>query len=452
MARFARIDFAGGGGSCLGLKMLGLDDTEVVGVEYETPMVNTLRANGFHAWHADVTSEAVRSYAWPPLWLYQASPSCQSFSLGGKGEGRKHIASMIEALRLVADGLTPQKALAEVADEALDGRTELSLEPMLVIRDRRPRFVTFEQVPPVLPLWGAYCEILREWGYSAWCGIISSETLGVPQTRKRAILMARDAAATSELGEVAPPPATHSRYYSHNPSKLDDGVLPWVSMGEALSRGMAVMRSNYGTGGDPAARGERTSEEPAPTVTSKIDRNKWLLQGNQKPGGVNYQQRHEDSPAQTVTSNGHSYKWILGDTRRSNGTLRDEGQPSATITGSIDNGNVRWIPEAPNGGDTSWTEDRPSPTVVGSFRPDIVASPGYRKAGDGPRQNQPGSVSVSVSVSEAALLQSFPADHEFVGTKSQAFLMVGNACPPLMMRAIYAALLGLDPTSPQGES
>lgn len=36
------------------------------------------------------------------------------------------------------------------------------------------------------------------------------------------------------------------------------------------------MRSNYGTGGDPAARGERAASEPASTVTSKVDRNKWV--------------------------------------------------------------------------------------------------------------------------------------------------------------------------------
>ncbi len=135
------------------------------------------------------------------------------------------------------------------------------------------------------------------------------------------------------------------------------------------------MRSNYGTSGDPEARGERTDQEPAPTITSKAGRNKW-------------------------------------------------------------------VPEAPNGGDTSWSERRPSPTIVGSFRPDIVAAPGYRKAGDGPRQNQPGSVSVSVS--EAAILQSFPPNFVFCGNKSAQYRQIGDAVPPLMAEAITRALLGLD--------
>lgn len=35
------------------------------------------------------------------------------------------------------------------------------------------------------------------------------------------------------------------------------------------------LRSNYGTSGDPAARGERSDDQPAPAVTGKAGRNKW---------------------------------------------------------------------------------------------------------------------------------------------------------------------------------
>lgn len=33
--------------------------------------------------------------------------------------------------------------------------------------------------------------------------------------------------------------------------------------------------SNYGTGGDPRNRGQRDEQEPAPTITSKANRNRW---------------------------------------------------------------------------------------------------------------------------------------------------------------------------------
>jgi len=396
---FARSDFAGPGGATLGMQWAGL--TEVVGCEFDQDAVDTARANGMTRWMVDVTSLECREYAWPRIDVYQASPPCQSWSMGGKGEGRAHMEHIIAALAKVAAGMLPEDAVAAVADKALDVRTVLTLEPMNVIRDHRPRFIWFEQVPPVLPVWQAYAEILRSWGYSVWVGNLHSEQFGVPQTRKRAILMARDAEATAEFGEVAPPAATHSRYYSHNPAKLDNDVLPWVPIAQALGVA-ASMRSNYGTGGDPAARGERDAAEPAPTVTGKVGRNKWLLQGNQKPDGVNYQQRPEGSPAQTVTGEAQSYKWVLGDVRTSKGTLRNENQPTATLTSSIDNGNTRWT-----GSDA---EDQP----------------------------------VSVSVSEAAILQSFPPGFVFSGNKSAQYRQVGDAVPPLMAEAITRALLGLD--------
>jgi DNA (cytosine-5)-methyltransferase 1 len=151
---------------------------------------------------------------------------------------------------------------------------------------------------------------MREWGYDVKVEILNAEQYGVPQTRKRAILVARRG------GPVHLPRPTHSRYYSNNPAKLDDGVKKWVSMGSALGfagftaekvmgRGMVerygtrpgrestnpafairasaggmepggfVLRSNYGTGGDPSKRGERKASEPSATLTSKADRMKW---------------------------------------------------------------------------------------------------------------------------------------------------------------------------------
>lgn len=47
-------------------------------------------------------------------------------------------------------------------------------------------------------------------------------------------------------------------------------------------------------------------------------------------------------------------------------------------------------------GDYSWVFERPGVTVVGSFRADVQAKPGYRVKGDPPRQNTPGSVSLTV--------------------------------------------------------
>lgn len=87
------------------------------------------------------------------------------------------------------------------------------------------------------------------------------------------------------------------------------------------------------------------------------------------------------------------------------------------------------------GGDWSWVFERPSTTVVGSFRPDVQAAPGYRKTGDGPRQNTPGSVVTTFE--ERLKLQGLPSHWEVCGSQAKRDLQVGNSCPtPLLEELI----------------
>lgn len=233
MTGLIREDFAGPGGWDTGARLLGLTE-DIAGVEYAGPpdisaAARVAVAAGHKRWVADVQSGEVRNYPWPPLWGYIASPPCQTFSTAGKGEGRAHLEALIRALDLVFAGATPEEAVAAVQDRKLDVRSVLVLEPMLVIRRHMPTWIAFEQVPGVLPIWRAYAVLLRQLGYQVWTDTISAEQYGVPQTRNRAILIA------SLERSVGKPVATHSRYYSRDPQRLDEGVLPWVSMAQALS-------------------------------------------------------------------------------------------------------------------------------------------------------------------------------------------------------------------------
>jgi DNA (cytosine-5)-methyltransferase 1 len=376
-----RCDFAGAGGMLQGIRQAGYTG-RLVAVEQNPAAVKTGRAAGFDYHEADVQSLPA-DIDGSTLLGYTAGPPCQTFSAAGNGEGRKALTALVAAATLVANGMTPQRAVELVGADHLDQRSVLVLHPLTVIRDAHPAFVVLEQVKTVKPVWDAYATILRRWGYAVDVHVWSAETYGAPQTRQRASLVAvRYDALIPSLrfngldGEITlRAPQTHSRYYPHDKARRDAGVPSFVTIAEALGRRESI-RSNYGTGGDPAKRGERDADDPAATVTSKVGRNKWV--------------------------------------------------PDTTDC-------------AP--GDTSWVETRPSPTVVGSFRPDIIAAPGYRKPGDPPRQRTPGSVRVTVE--EAALLQTFPADYPWQGNVSEQYQQVGNAVPPLVASKIVRHILNL---------
>ena len=48
-----------------------------------------------------------------------------------------------------------------------------------------------------------------------------------------------------------------------------------------------------------------------------------------------------------------------------------------------------------------------------------------------------------LSPREAARIQSFPDDFDFVGNRGNAYQMIGNAVPPLLARAIGNAIYQL---------
>lgn len=87
----------------------------------------------------------------------------------------------------------------------------------------------------------------------------------------------------------------------------------------------------------------------------------------------------------------------------------------------------------------AWAWHRPATTVVRSFRPDVIAAPGYRLAGDGPRQTTPGSFTVTVE--QMAVLQGTPPDFPFQGAKTKRQSLAGAILPPAMASAILRPLL-----------
>ncbi len=82
-----------------------------------------------------------------------------------------------------------------------------------------------------------------------------------------------------------------------------------------------------------------------------------------------------------------------------------------------------------------WAYRRPATTVVGSFRPDVLAAPGYRTTVS--RQDAPDSVRITVA--EAGVLQGFPVDFPWQGPRTRRYQQVGNAIPPPLAAALIRA-------------
>lgn len=233
-------EFAGPGGWDEGLALLG--GSVYVGVDISHDACTTATTAGHKRVCADVRAIELDELG-RQIGGHISSPPCQTFSQMGNGKGRASLTALASAASVVLYGASTDDALERYG---LDERTALVLRPLVVARALKPTWIALEQVPHVQALWDVYGVLLRSVGYHVATGYVHAERYGVPQTRKRAVLLAH---ATRN---VTLPMPTHSAYYPRDPTRQDAGMLPWVSMGNALgSSWRPTFRDQSGTAVDP---------------------------------------------------------------------------------------------------------------------------------------------------------------------------------------------------------
>lgn len=456
------LDLFAGSGWGVACKWLGIHEN---GVEIMPEAVATRKAAGMKTIYRDVWDGLLDPSMVPDHDLHISSPPCQTFSAAGNGAGRRALSDVLAA---IVEGLHEDPRRLFELTERLDPKTALVLTPLAHVFRDRPRFVALEQVPSVLPVWHACAEVMRTWGYSVEVAVLNAEQYGVPQTRRRAILVARNDGLPVSL-----PTPTHSRYYSTNPTKLDEGVLPWVSMADALGWGMTerpymtIATGTEGGGTDQAALGGSSARRK---VYDERRRGAWSPSGdrdNDTDGGIlrltaddaatvqTYPRRwgFTDRPAVTVGNavgrgliGGSGAKKTVADAIEAGTFIPSQGDGSSYAESTritVEEASV--LQSWPR-----WVHERPAPTIVGTRRSEGGMLVG-RQLADNSRRDvgghqtsvglHPGQLAaVRVTGDEGAALQSFPTPFPFQGTKTKQFLQIGNAVPPLLAWAILAEL------------
>lgn len=174
-APIAAVDvFCGAAGLSLGLKESGIHI--VAGIDLDPacryPFEQNIGARFVEKDVAALTPQAVRKlFGGAPVRLLAGCAPCQPFS-----------------------GYTTRR-------REIDGRWQLLLEFLRLAVAVRPEIVTLENVPRLahLPLWAQFVTDLKAAGYSVSWDVVDAANFGVPQSRRRLVLLA------STLGEISLP-------------------------------------------------------------------------------------------------------------------------------------------------------------------------------------------------------------------------------------------------------
>lgn len=449
--------FAGCGGLSLGFNREGFEITAAVEndpLAAQSHAINLFGADKkraeAHAKARDITTtepeELLAEYGYSKphdriVDVVVGGPPCQAFARVGRAKLRE-IAAHPKAFKL-------------------DPRGNLYLRFLYYIEKLQPLAVLMENVPDVINYGGhnipeETCEVLAAMGYVSRYTLMNAAFYGVPQMRERMFLLAY----RTELNrEVTFPKATHFIELPRGYSSSRQVALRHVDLDDLFASRSAFVPAPEPTRDLPAAI---TAKE----ALSDLPRYKDHLQGLLKRGARRFDQLRE----YRVKAHKGTYAYAM---RNWKGFESHHG-----VTDHV----IRYLPrdyaifrrmkagdeypeayaEALKMLDERLQEDKNRPAVGSSkyreLKGNIVPPYDPAKFPNKWRKMEPdkpartlmahlGKDSYShihydstqartISVREAARLQSFPDGFRFAGTMNPAFRQIGNAVPPLLAAAI----------------
>lgn len=350
--------FSGGGGLDLGFLW---ENYELIwAIDIERNAVNTYRENiGDHIICEDINKINLRDI--PKADVVIGGPPCQSFSLIGKRNSTDERGQLVWRYIEIIDHIKPKAFVFENVTGLLSAKTP---DGKKVIDELLIAF--------------------RDIGYSLNWKVMNAADYGVPQRRKRVIIVGIYGDTCFEF-----PRETHS--------EKDQNLLPYVSVKDALDDLPEVTNDptrvlNYAK--EPFNNYQKRMRHNAINITEHLmptmsDLDKYIIK-HVKPGG-NYMDIPNEVASQRIKR------------------LQREGGRT-TCYG-------RLLPSAP------------SYTINTYFnRPNVGCNIHYL-------ENR------LISIREALRLQSFPDNYKLVSSSKQGkHLIVGNAVPPLLSEAIAKKL------------
>lgn len=451
--------FSGCGGLSLGFKAAGFDIAAAI--EFDPDAAASHGAN-FHPGdprHArarditkltpeDLVEELELGDVVSAVDIIVGGPPCQAFARVGRSKLRE-IDEHPEAFKH-------------------DPRARLYLEYLHYVEAFRPLALLMENVPDILNHGGQNvaeetCEVLREKGYVAGYTLLNASYFGVPQMRERMILVAY----RKELGvEVSFPAPTHYMKLPPGYAGSRQVALKFLSglkPGEAVS----YVEPQVASSKLPPAVTAQDALIDLPPITLH-------LEGRLRRGARRFDEKIAYAAEGAVGTYGklmrtwpgfanteglfdHVIRYLPRDwklfARLDPGDQYPEAHRHAVTMFNEELARLRKKGKAPIEGSDAWNDLWDSfvpPYDVGKFpnkwrkmEPDLPARTLMAHLGKDSYSHihYDSAQARTISVREAARLQSFPDGFTFSGTMNPAFKQIGNAVPPLLGKAVAAEMM-----------